>query len=716
MTFVSHAQNFEDVLLWRALRDVKNGRYIDIGAQDPVVDSVSLAFYEAGWRGIHIEPSPNYASELRKARPDETVIEAAVTDTAGPIEFFEIESTGISTGRSDIADHHLKSGFSPRRILTPTVRLDELLKLIDGDVHWLKVDVEGMEADVLRSWGDCAARPWILVIESTFPNSQLSTRDQWVEEVLRRDYREVFFDGLNCYFVHGAQQVREEAFKASPNVFDGFVVADQHFSAKGIRGRLEEAESRYRDKLDQQAALRHASEASAAAAIENANRVREELTAEAAKKAALLAQLTETQRDHLASVEMSWRERQAAEAELREAVQVARESEKALRIELAKSEERAEGLQRELRHRTAEYDRVLRVSDEERQRFETARAAEANVCIELARIEERAEGLRRDLQRQTTEHERTLRFTDEERERQRQLLDAAQAAETNARAELARVSDKLEAELQERRSAVARADSLIRNACQNPTRAWDRIGAFLGLSGTPRIIETLSEWPATNVGLSEENTSKLGNYADDIGSPGPARMSSKNPYLRASSLHELLNWDDVDFVRCAYVTVLGRQPDPQGEAYYTDRIRRGHSKMEVLWQLRRSEEGPNHDPGIAGFDRALKKAAWERNRAFGWAVRLFTSGEGDGRSSRRHRETLNRLALIALEQMRQSSVLHGVTSRLSQAPSTNPPVVLQEVAIEMPAESDQSSTETGAELDSRTRYALNLLQLEFGQQ
>jgi len=49
MTFVSYAQNFEDVLLWRALHDVEHGRYLDVGAHDPVIDSVSLAFYEAGW-------------------------------------------------------------------------------------------------------------------------------------------------------------------------------------------------------------------------------------------------------------------------------------------------------------------------------------------------------------------------------------------------------------------------------------------------------------------------------------------------------------------------------------------------------------------------------------------------------------------------------------------------------------------------------------------
>ena len=102
-----------------------------------------------------------------------------------------------------------------------------------------------------------------------------------------------------------------------------------------------------------------------------------------------------------------------------------------------------------------------------------------------------------------------------------------------------------------------------------------------------------------------------------------ARAEQRNPYLRADSLAELLAWHDLDFVRCAYVTVLGRQPDPIGEAYYVDRIRRGHSKLEILQQLRRSPEGPKHDPGIAGFDRALKKSVLQRQPLLGWFFRML---------------------------------------------------------------------------------------------
>ncbi len=127
---------------------------------------------------------------------------------------------------------------------------------------------------------------------------------------------------------------------------------------------------------------------------------------------------------------------------------------------------------------------------------------------------------------------------------------------------------------------------------------------------------------------------------------------SGNPYLRANSLDELLSWNDVDFVRCAYVTVLGRPPDPTGEVDFTRQIRSGVSKLDVLWRLRNSIEGPLHDPGIAGFDRALKRAARQRRRVWGALARLFEPDmDGNSRADRALR-ALNNAASINQQHLR----------------------------------------------------------------
>ena len=57
MPINSYAQNFEDVMLFRALGHVKKGFYLDIGAGEPEIDSVTKLFYSLGWTGVNVEPN-----------------------------------------------------------------------------------------------------------------------------------------------------------------------------------------------------------------------------------------------------------------------------------------------------------------------------------------------------------------------------------------------------------------------------------------------------------------------------------------------------------------------------------------------------------------------------------------------------------------------------------------------------------------------------------
>lgn len=226
MTITSYAQNFEDVILWRALKHVEHGFYIDIGAQDPVVDSVSLAFYEQGWRGLHVEPTPHYAEKLRDARPDETVIEAAIGGTEQPLRLFEIADTGLSTGNEEIAQGHIAKGFSVRSVEVPCMPLSQLLDAQGGrTIHWLKIDVEGMEEQVIASWAPSPARPWIVAVESTDPSSPEETFNTWEPLLIALGYEFAYFDGLNRFYVSLEHQDLKASFGPGPNVFDGFVLS-----------------------------------------------------------------------------------------------------------------------------------------------------------------------------------------------------------------------------------------------------------------------------------------------------------------------------------------------------------------------------------------------------------------------------------------------------------------------------------------------------------
>ena len=235
MALVSYAQNFEDLMLWRALGHIEKGLYVDVGAQHPSFDSVSRCFYDNGWRGVHVEPTPAYAEMLRNARPDETVLQAAAGAAVGFAQIFEISGTGLSTGRSDIATHHAANGHEARELQVPCTTLAAIFETTgERPIHWLKIDVEGMEREVLEGWGDHPARPWVLVIESTFPGTRRPTETEWLDLVIARGYREVWFDGLSRFFVAEGHDDIAAAFDLPPNVFDGFAITLDHLDRKSV--------------------------------------------------------------------------------------------------------------------------------------------------------------------------------------------------------------------------------------------------------------------------------------------------------------------------------------------------------------------------------------------------------------------------------------------------------------------------------------------------
>lgn len=224
--FTSYAQNFEDVMLWRALRHIKNGCYIDIGAHDPDLDSVSRLFYEHGWRGIHVEPIAHCVQRLGASRPDEVVIQAVAGPEIGTAKFYELSIGGLSTCDREVASHHEATGLGSREYTVPCVTLKDIFARCASDtVHWLKIDVEGFEKEVLDGWGDSPVRPWIVVIESTFPNSPVSTHQKWERIILGRGYRFAYFDGLNRFYVSQTRSELLSAFATPPNVFDDFALS-----------------------------------------------------------------------------------------------------------------------------------------------------------------------------------------------------------------------------------------------------------------------------------------------------------------------------------------------------------------------------------------------------------------------------------------------------------------------------------------------------------
>ena len=251
-------------MLYRALGHLERGFYIDLGAQHPEIDSVSKAFFDRGWQGVHVEPVPHYANLLREARPGDRVIEAAVSSRVGHTTIMVFPDTGLSTTVPDIAAGHVDAGMSAPEagLPVPTVTLASIAEeLGECEVHWLKIDVEGLEKEVLQGWDPASLRPWLIVVESTLPNSAQSSHAEWEYLLTEANYVHVYSDGLNRFYA-AAERAGElgPAFALPPNVFDDLQLGKHSFMCRElaaqhnaeIRDRLGEVAARYESALQQQ--------------------------------------------------------------------------------------------------------------------------------------------------------------------------------------------------------------------------------------------------------------------------------------------------------------------------------------------------------------------------------------------------------------------------------------------------------------------------------
>jgi FkbM family methyltransferase len=178
---------------------------------------------------VHIEPVRAYADLLRADRPDETVLEVALGETDGTMLLNVIEATGLSTAVQEYAARHAEQGdFAVKQVAVPVLTLQSALRSLEGKaVHWLKIDVEGFEEQVLKGWDSRVLRPWVMVVEATIPNSTATDYDRWDPIVLAAGYSFVYFDGLNRFYLADEHAHLRPAFGMPPNVFDDLQVSGQ---------------------------------------------------------------------------------------------------------------------------------------------------------------------------------------------------------------------------------------------------------------------------------------------------------------------------------------------------------------------------------------------------------------------------------------------------------------------------------------------------------
>lgn len=265
---ISYAQNAEDVVLARVFAGAATGRYVDIGAGDPVEASVSKHFYDHGWRGINIEPIPSIAARLRTARPEDTTLQIAVGAKPGKATLHVVKHEwGWSTLDNDLADRYQAvHGWDVDDVEVEVLTLADVLDEHSGPIDFLKIDVEGAEHDVIAGADWSRHRPRVVVVEATQPGSPEPSHEGWEPMLVEAGYRCALFDGLNRFYAEISDTAALSALSAPASVFDAFethqsrLARENHLAtvahARHLEDALREAKQAHDNAIDELGSLR----------------------------------------------------------------------------------------------------------------------------------------------------------------------------------------------------------------------------------------------------------------------------------------------------------------------------------------------------------------------------------------------------------------------------------------------------------------------------
>lgn len=214
--FLSFSQFQEDFRAFAGLDCQSGGSYVDVGSNDPILDSNTFGLYLRGWRGIAVEPQERYRARHSAIRPCDHLIDAAAWSFDGSVQLtvprgtaFGWAKTGEHIPEQDQWDLTKNGRFLVRARTMKSIAEECSL----GQVDFLSVDVEGSTREVMMGWDWERVPPRLVCVEkSEYTNWSLATHREnvqdWQHILDDAGYRFCLDDGINRWYAHRDGQVR----------------------------------------------------------------------------------------------------------------------------------------------------------------------------------------------------------------------------------------------------------------------------------------------------------------------------------------------------------------------------------------------------------------------------------------------------------------------------------------------------------------------------
>ena len=184
--------------LVRGFFDTKpSGFYVDVGANDPTIESQTWHLEKIGWDGLLIEPLQAYC-ELLKAQRKGRVIQYACSS---PENHDTVLRMVVAGGHSTLNDEPIALGTKSEEYQNVTCRtLDSILEDNNApQIDFISVDIEGHEMEMFKGFSLQRWNPRLVLLEDHVVSHAKH------HFMTAHGYQLIMRTGLNSWYVPAAE-------------------------------------------------------------------------------------------------------------------------------------------------------------------------------------------------------------------------------------------------------------------------------------------------------------------------------------------------------------------------------------------------------------------------------------------------------------------------------------------------------------------------------
>ena len=203
--FRSHSAFGEEILVNRFFKGINNGFYIDVGALNPKVGSLTYLLYKKGWKGLNIDLTKENIKLFKFLRKRDISIQVAISDKKQDIQSYIFDQgSGLNTVEKTHANKWAKRINKKYKIVQ--IKSDTLNNIIQKNnvpktFEYLNIDVELHEINVLKGLDFGKFRPKLITVEIHCDSVEQIKNNAVYKFLISKRYKLISFYHLTCFFI-----------------------------------------------------------------------------------------------------------------------------------------------------------------------------------------------------------------------------------------------------------------------------------------------------------------------------------------------------------------------------------------------------------------------------------------------------------------------------------------------------------------------------------